>query len=433
MTALESVNLYLKKASLRGSILGLDRIKRLLKALGNPQESLKIIHVSGTNGKGSFSAILSSILNHAGYRTGCFSSPSLASSINSFQIDSRAVSDRLFVSVMERIIEKAMEMDSIDDSPTEFELLTAAAFLMFFECKCDLCIVECGLGGDGDSTNVISSPVLSVITNVRMDHCHILGNTVAQIAAHKAGIIKRNCPVLYGGEKNEVFEIIKNKASEMSSRLYFTDFQRLSDEKLTLEGTSFSYGNYSGLKLSLLGKYQTYNAANALTAIEILRENGYETSERSIYGGLESCVWQGRFELLCREPIVIFDGAHNPDGMNAAAESIKYYFGDQSVAILMGVMADKKYSLYGDILKGAAEIIFTITPDNPRSLNGESLCEYFRNSGINSEFYEDFSNGVSKAFEYAKEKKIPLAVLGTLYMYDRFKKELMKILKGNKI
>ncbi len=431
MTTFEKVNSYLKKASSKGSILGLDRIKRLLEGLGNPQEKLKIIHVSGTNGKGSFSAILSSVLNNAGYRTGYFSSPSLTTPANSFQIGCKAVSDRLFASIMEKVIEKVEETNSIEDKPTEFELMTAAAFLMFFECKCDMCIIECGLGGDGDSTNIIHSPLLSVITNVRMDHCHILGNNVAEIAAHKAGIIKKNCPVLYGGEKNEAFEVIKNKALEMSSKLHITNFQNLSEEKFDLDGTRFSYGNYKNLYIPLLGKYQTYNAANALTAIEILRENGYEINEHSIYDGFKKCVWHGRFEVLCRQPIVIFDGAHNPDGMTAAVESIKHYFSGQPTAILMGVMADKEYSLYGDILKDTAEIIFTVTPDNPRALNGENLCGFFKNSGICSEFYDDFSKGISNAFEYAKNKKIPLAILGSLYMYDRVKKELTAILKGN--
>ncbi len=429
MTGAERVNLYLKQASSRGSILGLERIKHLLEMLGNPQEKLKIIHVSGTNGKGSFSAILSSILNYAGYCTGYFSSPALTSAADSFQIGGSKVSEEIFTSVMVKVIEKAEEMDSEQESPTEFELLTAAAFLMFFQCKCDLCIIECGLGGDGDSTNVISSPVLSVITNVRKDHCHILGNAVSQIAAHKAGIIKRGCAVLYGGEKNEAFEVIRNRASEMSSKLYVTDFQKLSGESFTLDGTTFSYGDYSGLKMPLLGKYQILNGANVITAVEILREKGFEISRSAVYDGLKSCVWQGRFEVLCREPMVIFDGAHNPDGMAAAVESIKYYFGGKPIVILMGIMADKEYSLYGDMLKSTAEIIFTVTPDNPRALDSKILCEYFRQSGINSEFYHDFSHGASKALEYAEKKKLPLAVLGSLYMYDKF----TAILKGNKV
>lgn len=425
MTPIEKVNAYLKKASEKGSKLGLERIKQLLESLNDPQDKLKIIHVSGTNGKGSFSSMLSSVLNQAGYCTGYFSSPVITDVTDSFQINCKAVSDDLFASVMEKVIEKA---ENMQDSPTEFELLTAAAFQIFFECNCDICIIECGLGGDEDSTNIISSPVLSVITNVRKDHCKFLGNTISEIACHKAGIIKKNCPVLYGGENNEAFEIIKNKACEMSSKLYVTDFEKLSNEEFTLDGTKFSFGNYQDLKLSLIGIYQTLNAANVLTAIEILGERGLEISEQAVYSGFEKCIWHGRFEIMRRDPMIIFDGAHNPDGLELAVKSIRRYFNGQPVAFLMGVMADKEYALYGDMLKDTADIIFTVTPDNPRSLDCKKLCERFRKSGINTEFYENFSEGVGRAFEYAKVKGIPMAVLGSLYMYNEFKKELSKLI-----
>lgn len=198
MTELEKVFLYIKKASAKGIVFGLSRIEKLLEMLGNPQEKIKVIHVAGTNGKGSFCAMLSSVLCKSGFDVGVYSSPYLLTQKDSFRLNNNEVSDEVFLSAMIRVIEAAEKMS---DSPTEYELLTAAAFLIFHKNKCDFCIIECGLGGDTDSTNVISSPFLSVITNVQKDHCRILGNSISEIAGHKAGIIKKNCPVLYCGEK----------------------------------------------------------------------------------------------------------------------------------------------------------------------------------------------------------------------------------------
>lgn len=427
MTAFEKVNIYLKKAAEKGSVPGLSRIKSLLEMLGNPQEKLKVIHVSGTNGKGSFSSMLSSILTQADFCVGYFSSPFITTVNESFRINCEAVSEDLFSAVMEKVIEKA---EIMTDSPTEFELLTACAFLMFLDCKCDICIIECGLGGDTDATNVISAPVLSVITNVRKDHCKFLGNTITQIAYHKAGIIKENCSVLYGGECNEAFEVIKSKAFEMSAKLYTADLRRLSDEKFSFEGTEFSFGDHHDLKLPLIGMYQTYNAANALTAVDILRENGYKISRKAVYDGLKKCSWHGRFEIMARDPIIIFDGAHNPDGMEISVRSIKHYFNSKPVALLMGVMADKEYYLYGDMLKNISDIVFTVTPNNPRSLNCKKLYSVLNENGIKSVFFEDFADGVKNALEYAETNEMPLVVLGSLYMYSDFKKELDKCMKN---
>lgn len=415
MTSYEKVLIYLK--NVRVSKLGLERIKELLNYFDNPQDKLNIIHVSGTNGKGSFSSMLSSVLYQAGYHVGYFSSPSITTVNDSFRINCKPVSNEVFTFVMEKVIEKANNMH---DKPTEFELLTAAAFLIFLESKCNICIIECGLGGDTDSTNIISSPILSVITNVRRDHCHILGNTIEEIAYHKSGIIKKDCPVLYGGEINKAFEVIKNKADKMSSKLYITDFNKLYNKNFNLDYTEFSYDNYNDLKLSLLGTYQIYNAANVLTAIDILNENGYKIKIQSVYNGLKNSTWQGRFEVLTHDPIVIFDGAHNPDGMSVAIKSIKHYFNGQPVVFLMGIMADKEYQYYVDIVKDIADTIFTVTPDNPRSLDCKKLCEFFKSHNINSVYSEIFDDGVKKAVSYAKSRNLPLIALGSLYMYSDF-------------
>lgn len=423
MTSYEKVNNFLDNA--KGSKLGLERIKQLLEYFDNPQEKLKIIHVSGTNGKGSFSSMLSSVLYQAGYCIGYFSSPSITTVNDSFRINCKAVSDELFTDVMEKVIEKACNMQ---DKPTEFELMTAAAYQMFFQCKCDICIIECGLGGDEDATNIISSSVLSVITNVQKDHCHILGNTIVEIAHHKSGIIKKKCPVLYGGENNEAVKVIKNKACEMFSRIYITDFKRLFKENYSLKGTKFSFGNYDNIYMPLLGMYQTYNAANVLTAIEILGESGYTIDKQSVYIGFKKCSWHGRFEVMSHNPVVIFDGAHNPDGLRITVKSIKHYFDGQPVVFLIGVMADKEYRLYSEILRDIADMIFTVTPDNPRALKCDTLCDVFKSNGINAQSSNCFLNGVSEALKYAKGKGLPLFALGSLYMYDEFKRTLEQLI-----
>ncbi len=409
---------YLEKASVKGSVLGLSRIEDLLELLGNPQDKLKIIHVSGTNGKGSFSAMLSAILYEAGYKVGSFSSPSLVTLNDSFRLNCKIVSDDYFAEVLSEVIEKA---GSISDSPTEFELLTAAAFQMFCKSNCDICIIECGLGGDTDSTNVIKKPVLSVITNAQLDHCGILGNTLSEIAAHKAGIIKQGCNVLYGGEQGEAYGIIKSYADKMKSKLYVTDKTEISGVRCDINGTKLSYGEYDGLQLSLVGTYQAENVANVITAVEILKKKGLEISKDSVYSGLANTEWQGRFEVIRKNPPVIFDGAHNPCGMEEAVKTIKSCFGNQKIAVLMGVMADKEYNLYADMLKDVTDIVFTVTPDNPRSLEANKLADYFNKKGICAVACEKFSDGLEKAVDYAENKNMPLVVMGSLYMYREFK------------
>lgn len=420
MTNYEKAAEYLKKASVRGSVMGLSRIKKLLELLDNPQDSVKTIHVSGTNGKGSFSAMLSSVLYSSGYTVGVFSSPALTDYTDNFRINCQTISEMLFGAAILQIEQLA---ETMDEKPTEFEILTAAAFLIFRESNCDVCIVECGLGGDSDSTNVVSNPVLSVITNVQMDHCQILGSTISEIASHKAGIIKKGCPVLYGGNDSAI-DVIRAKAEQMGSKLYRTNMERLSREVFGVT-TCFDFGGYTNLELTLPGLYQTKNAANVLTALEILQERGFDRiCERAVRNGLLKCRWKGRFEMLCSRPEVYFDGSHNPDGMAYTVESMKHYFGGRKAAVLIGIMADKDYERYAAMLSDVTDRIYAVTPDNPRALDCKELAEYFRKNGMDAEAYEDFDRGVREAFERAKECNTPLMALGTLYMYNDFVKAL---------
>ena len=412
---------YMKKAAERGSVLGLSRITELLRLLGDPQEKLKIIHIAGTNGKGSFGAMLTSVLKSAGYNVGGFSSPALTGVTDSFRIGGEEISNQDFADLIGDI---APVCESMAEKPTEFEVLTAAAFELFVRRGCDIALVECGMGGDLDSTNVIKAPVLSVTTNVQKDHAAFLGNTIGEIASHKCGIIKRGRPVYFGGDSEEAYEIVMDTAEKMEAELFLPDYSQFawSDESCTINGTDITYKGEK-LHIPLLGTYQCENAVNVLSCVEILRREGVDIPAEAVREGLANVKWHGRFEVLCKEPLIIYDGAHNPDGIRCAADSIRRYF-DKRVVLLIGVMADKEYELYADMLSELANAVFTVKPDNPRSLDSAVLAETFRRKGVTAEPYDDFDEGVRAVYSFASEKKLPLIALGTLYMYRQFTEAL---------
>lgn len=412
MTYKEAID-YLAFTSKRGSCLGLSRITQLLERLGNPHKNVKFIHVTGTNGKGSVTKMLSCILDAQGYKTGLFSSPFVTRVNESIQLDGGEISDSEFAELIGNIMPVA---EAMDEPPTEFEITTAAAFEYFSKKNCDVAVIECGLGGDMDSTNVIEAPLLSVITNVEADHSAFLGDTIAEIAAHKAGIIKKGCPVLFGGNSMEALEVISEKA--INSKIFTVDYSRLSNISCTLSGSTFNFGEQN-FSLSMLGIYQPYNAAIAISAVEILRKNGLDISNKAVYEGLKSARLNGRFELIKENPIVIFDGSHNPHGVNAAIESITNYF-DGKVVLLMGVMADKEYPEMVKTLSEVAAKAFTVKPKNPRALDSILLADEFIRNGVDAEFSTELSAEVEKALTYAEKHQLPLIALGSLYMYSEF-------------
>lgn len=412
MTYKEAID-YLAFTSKRGSCLGLSRITQLLERLGNPHKNVNFIHVTGTNGKGSVTKMLSCILNAQGYKTGLFSSPFVTRVNESIQLDGNEISDNEFAELIGDIMPVA---EAMDEPPTEFEITTAAAFEYFSKKNCDVAVIECGLGGDMDSTNVIEAPLLSVITNVEADHSAFLGDTIAEIAAHKAGIIKKDCPVLFGGNSKEALKVIAEKA--INSKIFTVDYSNLSNISCTLSGSTFNFGEQNS-SLSMLGIYQPYNAAIAISAVEILRKNGLDISNKAVYEGLKSTRLNGRFELIKENPIVIFDGSHNPHGVNAAIESIKNYF-DGKVVMLMGVMADKEYPEMVKTLSEVATKAFTVKPKNPRALDSMLLADEFIKNGVDAEFSTELSAGLEKALAYAEKHQLPLIALGSLYMYSEF-------------
>ena len=393
---------------------GLERISALCEKLGNPQDELKFIHVAGTNGKGSFCSMIDSVLRAAGYKTGLFTSPYIKVFNERMQFCGKNIEDNELAEITEYVKPYA---DSMEDKPTEFELITAIGFEYFKRKKCDVVILEAGMGGRLDSTNIIKSSLLSVITGISLDHTAFLGDTVEKIAAEKAGIIKENGSVLFGGNSKSVEEVIKAKAAEMGADYHFADKSSLDIVSSDLTGSTFNYLGYKEVNLPLLGLYQPWNAANVLCALEILKSKGFNVSEEAVRAGLLAARWPARFEIISRDPLIIFDGAHNPEGIETAVASIKRYFGDQKVCILTGVMKDKDYNYIAGKFAEISDRAFTITPDNPRALSANAYSKVFADKGISSVACESVADAVDAAVQWAKENKKPVISLGSLYMY----------------
>ncbi|MBR2930840.1 MAG: bifunctional folylpolyglutamate synthase/dihydrofolate synthase [Clostridia bacterium] len=393
---------------------GLERIGELCERLGHPERGLKFIHVGGTNGKGSVSSMLDAILRGAGYSVGLYTSPYIVDFCERMRVDGISIphDELIRLTNVVRPIAEGMQ-----DKPTEFELITAIAFLYFKEASVDVVVLEVGLGGRLDSTNIIDSPLLSVITGIALDHTAILGDTVEKIAYEKAGIIKHGCPVLYGGEDDVAREVIQRIACERGSAYREVSHGSITDVKYDLSGTVFSYKDQHGLRLSLLGAYQPKNAATVLEAVALLRARGLDIDDLSVRSGLESTVWHARFEKVNEEPLVIFDGAHNPQGIDAAVLSIKNYFMGKMVYVLSGVLKDKDYVRIAKALATVAARVYTQTPDNPRALDAKEFAKVISEEGVEALAHESITDAVKHAFEDAKRDGVPLVCLGSLYTY----------------
>lgn len=406
---------YIKSLQALGSKPGLSRVTELARLMGNPQNELKIIHVTGTNGKGSSCAMIESVLIKSGYKIGKFSSPWIEKINEYVSVSGEPLSDADFAKALSEAADFA---DKMTDHPTEFEVITVAAYNWFKKQKCDIVIIETGMGGVGDATNIIEKPILSVITNVAMDHTGFLGETLEEIAENKAGIIKEKVPILFGGEDEKALKVIENIANEKKAELFTTDKPDVI--KSDIYGSTFEYRGLE-LKIPLAGEYQPQNAVTAFDTLDILASLGFEISDEDIISGFADVKWKGRFEILQKDPLFIFDGGHNIHGILYAALSIKKYFGEK-VNVLTGVMADKKYARMADILSPLAQNVFTVTPDNPRALDAEKYAEVFRGKGIDAIACESVADGVKKALELSKKENRPLIAIGSLYMYKDVKK-----------
>ncbi len=394
---------------------GLDRIRALCEKLGNPQEGMRFIHVAGTNGKGSFCSMLSSVLRAAGYKAGLYTSPYIKVFNERMAINGEMIANEELAELVEYVRPFA---DAMEDKPTEFELITAIAFAYFRRHACDVVVLEAGMGGRLDSTNIIRDPLLSVITGIALDHTAFLGDTVEKIAAEKAGIIKDRRPVLYGGEDREAEAVIRTTAEERGSSFFSVDYGKLACERMNLDGTLLHFGEHRDIKISLLGLYQPKNAAVVLSAVDILRGEGLGISEEAVKVGLASATWPARFEILSRDPLVIFDGAHNPQGIDAAVASIQHYFQEQKVYVMTGVLRDKDYHVIASRLSEVASRAFVMTPENPRALPAEDYAALLSSLGVESVPYPSVKEAFAAAKAAAKQDGVPLVCLGSLYTYS---------------
>ena len=402
---------------------GLDRIRELCQRLGSPERGLRFVHVAGTNGKGSFCSMLDSILRAAGYNVGLYTSPYITEFSERMRVGGENISRDELAEITEYVRPIA---DAMTDKPTEFELITAIAFEFFKRHSCDIVILEAGMGGRLDSTNIIETPVLSVITGIALDHTAFLGDTVEKIAAEKAGIIK-NAPVLFGGTDASADRVISNAAVKCGVSLSRPDYDGIEVISADVRGTKFNYGKYKNIKINLLGLYQPKNASLVIEAVKILRDEGYIIPDSAVYSGLENAVWHARFEVICHHPLIIFDGAHNPEGVAAATDSIRHYFADDGVIAISGVLRDKDYHFIAEKIARVAPFAFTMTPENPRALTASEYAEVLSSYGANAVACESVGEAVSRAVTLAEREGRAIVCLGSLYTYGDVISEIKKL------
>lgn len=423
----EEAREFIDQSSQYGSKLGLASITELLKRLDKPQNKIKVVHVAGTNGKGSTTAFIATILAAAGYRVGRYISPAVFQYLERVQVSrldgetviteyitESGVSDA--ICIIKPICE-AMLKEGLDH-PTSFEIETAMAFLYLVEERVDYAVVEVGLGGRLDATNVFEKPVCCVITSISMDHMQYLGDTLAKIAAEKAGIMKKNVPVVTCNTEPEVWKVLADTCKQQASSLTLASMKEVTGITHTPEGTTFSYQQQE-YEISLLGDYQISNAVLAIQTIHQLRSAGCEISDIALRNGLRQTKWRGRFEVLAKEPYFIIDGAHNEDAAIQLRQAIKQYFTGRRLIYILGVLADKDYESILRITAPLAAVIFTITPNNNRALASKQLAleakKYCSGSVIDADTVQQ---AVRLAYEAAGKDDVILAFGSLSYLSE---------------
>ena len=404
---------YIESASWRGSILGLERMRILMDRLGNPQDRLKYIHVAGTNGKGSTSAMLSSILTAAGYKTGLYTSPHLIRYNERFKINDQDISD-------EELCEATLAVKTAADEMKDqfilsvFERITAIAFYWFAKHQCDFVILEVGMGGRLDATNIIKTPELSVICNLDLEHTEELGDTIEKIAFEKGGIIKPGAPVVLYGQTAAAEGVIRDLCEERGCELTITDASRA---ELVSKSTDFQVLNYrerKNIRVKLIGSYQFNNALTAADAIDVLQKK-YDIPESAVYEGFAGANWPGRFQVLRKDPLLLIDGAHNPNGTRELARCLAQYFPEKKFTFVFGVMADKDHEEMLESVMPIAEGFIAVTPKNARALASSSLkTEIEEITGLPAYDATSVEDGLDQALALNDEGK-DVCIFGSLY------------------
>ena len=419
MDFLEAQNYLEKVRSQKGIVLGLDTMRHLMAKLNNPQDKVKFIQIAGTNGKGSTAAYLTSILSEAGIKVGRYTSPAVFSSTEQYFACGSCISESEYAKGMTAVAEAAASLDG--ETPTAFEQETALAFWYFAKKGCELAILEAGLGGDMDATNIVTTTVCSIITSISMDHCRILGNKISEIAAHKAGIIKQGAPIICIEQREDAMEPIRAAAKAADTPLYEVHRDEVRQIFSDKRESIVFFREFENLHLKMLGSCQPENAALAVQAASVLSRS-YPIEKKHIYDGIEKTRWGGRFELHSGSPDIILDGAHNPDGIRRLRESVNQMFGAVPICYVCGVLADKDYEKEIEILFGRASNVFTVTPPSPRAMKSTDL-----KAAIKDRFPQlkviafEGNDDIEKAMEAAISQNNPVVVCGTLTILARVK------------
>ena len=423
MTVDEALS-YIHSVSWMGTVPGLSRTQELLRRLGNPEKKTKYVHIAGTNGKGSTAAMTASILQQAGYKVGLYTSPYINCFHERMQVNGKMITDEELVEATEEVMPHA---EAMEDHPTEFELVSCIAFVYFAKQNCDVVVLEVGMGGELDSTNVIETPLVSVITNIGLDHTEVLGDTLEKIAGAKSGIIKGGHTVIYRASPS-VEKVFEDKCASVGSQLHKADFDSIQLHSHGFEGQVFDACGYENIHLPLLGAHQMRNAAVVLTVISALQEQGYQISRQNVYDGMAKVSWPGRFELLRKDPLFLVDGGHNPQCIEALADNIRDYLAGRPLTVLTGVLADKDYNcMYARVAQYAREFV-TVTPGSPRAMSAEDLKAYLSQFGKPITACDTVSQGVLTAIEKAGKDGVVLAY-GSLYMVGDIRQTVADTLK----
>lgn len=426
---------YLKNVNKLGSILGLNTIKELLKRLGNPQNELKVVHIAGTNGKGSIMTFVQNILMESGYKVGRYCSPAVFNEREIIRINDEYISEEQSADLLTRIKEKCDSMYSEGlPHPTSFEIETAEALMFFKEQNCDIALIECGMGGETDATNVFEKVLCSVIATISLDHTQFLGSTIEEITKVKSGIIKENCPVVMSKQTGEAESVIKKVCKQNNSKLIIPteqDFENVEIDGLRTKVTYKASNNKEYiLNLQTLGTYQIKNAKTAVEVALVLDKaltektnicdesdknnstgmknninNSGNTIEKNIKKGIEKTVWPGRMEVISKEPLIIIDGAHNPGAVLELRKTLDLYFTNKRITFIMGVLSDKDFSKEAEIIADRAERIITITPNNSRGLDGHKLAETLVKYNHNVQVADSLKQAAEESIDTIKENR----------------------------
>lgn len=430
----KEARVYLDEVSKYGSVLGLETIRDLLYELDNPQEDLHFIHIAGTNGKGSVLAYISTILSEAGYRIGRYVSPTVVSYLERIQIDGQWIPEDIFTELVERVQSAIAKMETNGKgSPTVFEVETAIAFLYFKKCKCDFVVLETGLGGTLDATNIVQNTEVAVFASISMDHMGFLGDTLRQIAENKAGIMKPGCDVVTTMQKQEVMEVLRESAQKLGAKLIVADAARAELLEESWRGQTFSYEEsvdereadgkmmpdrkVMKIQIPMAGVYQVENALTAYEAVKCLRKRGVHVSDEAVLAGFAKTQWIGRFTCIGENPLLFVDGAHNEDAALRLRESVQRLFPDKKLLFIMGVFKDKEYGKILEIMAPLASQIYTVNlPDAGRTLDAQELKKEAERYCEKTEAVGDIEYAVYKALQEAQKDDVVLAFGSLSYL-----------------